>query len=151
MKLAEALLQRSEYQKKIENLQSRILVNIKVQDNDKPLEDPNVLIKEAFDLITRLGALINKINSRNNAVLLPNEKTISEAIVERDMLMKQRNLLTAITGKAQEKDHRLTHAEVKMNVVISQSETQRQIDELSQKFRELDTQIQGINWTTDLE
>jgi hypothetical protein len=151
MKLAEALLQRSEYQKKIENLQSRILVNVKVQDNDEPMEDPNALTKEAFDIIARLGELIHKINARNNNTLLPNGITISEAIVERDMLMKQRNILVAITGKAQEKDYRLTHAEVKMNVVVSLSETQKQIDELSRKFRELDTQIQGINWTTDLE
>lgn len=150
MKLAEALLLRSEYQKKIVDLQSRILVNVKVQDNDKPLEDPNALTEEASDLIARLGELINKINARNNATILPNGKTISEAIVERDTLMRQRNLLTSITGKAHEKDYRLTHAEVKMNVTVSVSKTQKQIDELSKKFRELDTQIQGINWTTEL-
>ncbi|GHV12760.1 hypothetical protein FACS1894219_06300 [Clostridia bacterium] len=150
MKLAEALLQRSEYQKKIENLQNRILVNIKVQDNDKPLEDPIALIKEALDLTEQLGELINKINARNNVTLLPDGKTISQAIVERDTLMKQRNILTAVTGKAHENDYRLTHSEVKMNVVVSVSETQKQIDDLSKKFRELDTQIQGINWTTDL-
>ncbi|MDR1539697.1 MAG: DIP1984 family protein [Clostridiales bacterium] len=150
MKLAEALMQRSEYQKKIENMQSRILANIKVQDDDKPLEDPGALTKEALDLIAHLGELINKINKKNNIALLPSGKTISEAIVERDMLMRQRNLLAAITGKAQEKDYRLTHSEVKMNVVVSLSETQRQIDELSRKFRELDAQIQGVNWTTDL-
>nr|WP_164997123.1 hypothetical protein [Clostridium minihomine] len=50
MKLAEALLLRSEYQKKLENLQSRIMVNLKVQEDDKPHENPEELLKEAFDL-----------------------------------------------------------------------------------------------------
>jgi hypothetical protein len=149
MKLAEALLLRSEYQKKIESLQSRILANIKVQENDRPLENPQELIKAAFELSDQLCALIQKINARNSAVTLPTGQTLSEAIVERDMLMKKRNMLASIVAKAQEKDYRLTHAEVKMNVIVSVEETQKQLDSLSQKFRELDTRIQEINWTTE--
>jgi hypothetical protein len=151
MKLAEALLLRSEYQKKIENLQSRILANVKVQENDKPLENPRELIKETFELCERLCALIQKINARNNKVVLPTGRTLSEAIVERDALMKKRNILAAIAAKALERDYRLTHSEVKTNVIVSVEETQKQIDAFSQQFRELDTQIQGINWTTELE
>ncbi|MDR1070038.1 MAG: DIP1984 family protein [Gracilibacteraceae bacterium] len=151
MKLAEALLLRSEYQKKIENLQSRILANIKVQDGEKPLENPRELIGEAFDLSERLCALIRKINVRNNTAVLPAGQTVFEAITERDMLMKKRNLLAAVAAKAMEQDYRLTHAEVKMNVTVSVEEVQKQVDAFSQKFRELDAQIQGINWTTELE
>jgi hypothetical protein len=151
LKLAEALLLRSEYQKRIENLQSRILANIKVQDGDKPLESPQELIKEAFELSEQLCALIQKINVRNNTAVLPMGQTLSEAIVERDMLMKKRKILASIAAIALEKDYRLTHAEVKMNVTVSIEETQKQVDALSQKFRELDAQIQGINWTTELE
>ena len=151
MKLAEALLLRSEYQKRIENLQSRILANVKTQENDKPHENPQGLISEAFELSEQLCTLIQKINACNNRATLLTGKTLSEAIVERDMLMKKRNILAAIATKALEKDYRLTHSEVKMTVTISIEETQKQIDALSREFRELDTQIQGINWTTDLE
>jgi hypothetical protein len=151
MKLAEALLQRSEYQQKIENLKSRILANIKVQEGDKPLENPQDLIKEAFGLTEQLCVLIKRINARNNTALLPTGQTLSEAIVEREMLMKKRNILASVATNALEKDYRLTHAEVKMNVTVSVEETQKQLDALSQQFRELDTQIQGINWTTELE
>jgi vacuolar-type H+-ATPase subunit E/Vma4 len=151
MKLAEALLLRSEYQKKIENLQNRILSNIKVQENDKPLENPQELLKEVFELSERLCTLIKKINIRNNSATLPSGKTISEAIVERDMMMKKRNILAVVAAKATEKDYRLTHAEVKMTAAISVEGIQKQIDRLSQDFRDLDTQIQGLNWTTDLE
>ena len=151
MKLAEALLLRSEQQKKIENLQTRILANIKVQESDKPLENPNELIKEILELSEQLCALIQKINARNNMALLPTGQSLSDAIVERDMLLKKRNILASVAAKTFEKDYRLTHAEVKMNVVVSVEETQKQIDALSKKFRELDAQIQGLNWTTDLE
>jgi hypothetical protein len=151
MKLAEALLLRSEYQKKIENLQSRILSNIKIQENDRPLENPQELIEEIFELSERLCTLIQRINACNNSAALPSGKTLSEAIAERDMLMKKRNILAAIAAKAMEKDYRLTHAEVKMTVTVSVKEVQKQMDALSQQFRELDTQIQGVNWTTDME
>ena len=150
MKLAEALLLRSELQKKFENLQNRIFANIKVQDNDKPLENPMTLTDEAFETSEQLCELIKKINNCNNTTKLPTGQTLSEAIVERDMLLKKRNLLASIASRALEKDYRLTHTEVKMNVVVSIETTQKQIDELSKQFRELDTQIQAINWTTEL-
>ena len=151
MKLAEALLLRSEYKQRLENLQHRIVSNIKVQDNDKPLENPQSLLAETFEVSEMLCSLIKKINRCNNETLLPTGQTLSEAIVERDMLMKKRNILSAIVATALEKDYRLTHAEIKMNVVVSIEDIQKQIDTLSKQFRELDTQIQALNWTTDLQ
>lgn len=150
MKLAEALLLRSEYQKKIENLQNRILANLKVQENDKPHENPDDLLKEAFELNEQLGDLIKRINTRNHCVTLPNGQTLSEALTNRDTLMKKRNLLAAVASKANEKDYRLTHTEVKMCVMLPIGELQKQIDSLSRCYRELDTQIQAVNWTVDL-
>ena len=150
MKLAEALLLRSEYQTKIESLRGRILANIKVQENDKPLESPQDLIAAVFELNKELCALIQQINACNNKTMLPNGMTLSEAIVERDMIMKKRNILVSVASIAQGKDYRLTHTEVKMTVSVSVEEIHKQIDDLSKQFRELDTQIQGVNWTTEM-
>lgn len=150
MKLAEALLLRSEYQKRIENLQSRIMGNLKVQENEKPHEDPKALLDEALDLSDQLCLLIKQINARNNVATLPSGQTLSEALTQRDMLMKKRNLLADIAGRANEKDYRLTHTEVKMCITLSISELQKQVDEFSRCFRELDTQIQALNWTVEL-
>lgn len=151
MKLAEALLLRSEYQQRVENLQSRILGNIKVQENDKPLEDPHVLMNEVFEISQNLCALIKQINVSNNTARLANGQTLSEAIVERAMLMKKRNILASIASVALEKDYRLAHAEIKMSVMVSVGDIQKQIDVLSKQFRELDAQIQALNWTFDLQ
>ena len=55
MKLAEALLIRSDLQKKLFQLKARIANNVKVQDGDSPNEDPNALIIEANQVITELA------------------------------------------------------------------------------------------------
>ncbi|MDR0334906.1 MAG: DIP1984 family protein [Methanomassiliicoccaceae archaeon] len=151
MKLAEALLLRAEYQKKITYLQSRVLSNIKVQENDEPLENPQKLIDETLELTEQLCVLIKRINACNNKATLPNGLTISEAIVERETLLKKQNLLTVITTAAQTKDFRLTRTELKMRTIVSMEELQKQIDALSQRYRILDTEIQSANWITEME
>ena len=150
MKLAEALLLRSEYTKKIENLQHRLLSNVKVQEFDKPLEDPQNLLEESFDLSEKMCELIKKINARNNSAKLDNGLTLAEAIVHRDMLMKKRNILLSVAKIASEQDHRYSLSEIKMNVIIPFAEIQKQIDDLSKEYRKLDSKIQALNWTTEL-
>lgn len=151
MKLAEALLLRSEYQSKLENLHNRILSNLKVQEGEKPFEDPNNLLKEAFELNERLCELIKKINVRNNTATLPDGRTLSAALADRDLILKKRNLLAAVVGSAGERDYRLARSEIKMQTTVSVGNLQEQVDDLSRAFRELDTQIQGANWLIELE
>jgi hypothetical protein len=127
------------------------MANLKVQENDRPHENPEELLKEVFDLNEQLCALIKQINMRNNTATLPSGQILSEALADRDALMKKRNLLAAIAAKANEKDYRLTHTEVKMCVTLQVGDLQKQIDSLSRSFRELDTQIQSVNWTVELE
>lgn len=43
MKLAEALSIRKDLQKRIQQLETRIKSNVKVQEDEEPLEDPNEL------------------------------------------------------------------------------------------------------------
>jgi len=150
MKLAEALLLRTEYQKKIGSLQSRIIANLKVQENDKPNENPEELLKEVLLINDKLCSLIKDINARNNTVILPNGQILAQALVDRDVIVKKRNFLANITDNANERNFRLTRSEIKMYVALSISELQKQIDDLSRDFRELDTQIQALNWNVDL-
>ncbi len=50
MKLAEALLLRSDLQTKLASLQQRINNNVLIQEGDELSEDPNTLIGEAFSV-----------------------------------------------------------------------------------------------------
>ncbi len=151
MKLAEALLLRSEYQQKIESLKQRIIVNLKVQENEKPHEDPYELLNEIFSIEEKLCDIVKKINHKNLEIKMPNGELLADAIANRNMILKKRTMLTGIVESANEKDYRLTHTEVKMYITLSIGDIQKQIDLLSKKYRELDTQIQSVNWTIDFD
>ena len=150
MKLAEALLMRAEYQTRLGQLQARILANLKTEEGDAPQEDPNALLAEACDVNAQLCALVKQINMRNQCQRLPDGRSLSEALADRESLMKERNMLAQIAEGALAKDYRLTHTELKLRVTVSVAELQKRIDGLSKAYRELDTQVQAANWTTEL-
>jgi len=151
MKLAEALLLRAEYQQKIVNLQGRLAQNLKVQEGEQPHEDPEQLLQELLSLNDKLVELIKKVNLANMQTPFDECRTLADALVEREILAKKRQILTTAVSNANQRDYRLTHAEVKLVVTVDIAQLQKQIDQLSKEFRELDTAIQGRNWTVDLE
>lgn len=65
MKLAEALQERADLNRRIEQLNSRLYRNSKVQQGRNPEEDPAELISELDGCIARLEYLIAKINICN--------------------------------------------------------------------------------------
>ena len=150
MKLAQALLERAECQQKLDALERRIQANLKVQEGDAPHEDPAALLREAMEVNETLCLLVQRINRTNQALRLEGGETLADALARRDMLRKKRLLLTRLTESAQSRDYRLTHSEVKMQVTLDLGGLQRESDALSKQFRELDTAIQGVNWTQDL-
>ena len=151
MKLAEALLLRAEYQQKIVNLQGRLAQSLKVQEGEQPHEDPEQLLQELLSLNDKLVELIKKVNLANMQTPFDERRTLADALVEREILAKKRQILTTAVSNANQRDYRLTHAEVKLVVTVDIARLQKQIDQLSKEFRELDTAIQARNWTVDLE
>jgi hypothetical protein len=73
MKLAEALQERADLNISIEQLRSRLLNNVIVQENEKPAENPQVLLKELDSSISRLEELMRRIN-HTNCVTISEEK-----------------------------------------------------------------------------
>ena len=150
MKLAEALLERSECQERLHVRESRLQANLKIQEGDEPHEDPQALLKEAMEVQERLYTLIQRINRTNQTLELEKGVTLSDALARRDMLRRKRQMLSNLAHSAQERDYRLTHSEVKMRLTLDLGAIQKEIDALSKQFRELDTRIQGVNWTAEL-
>jgi hypothetical protein len=66
MKLAEALILRPDYQRRIEQLKRRLLRNAKVQEGDKPAENPKELAQELEQVSEELQQLIQRINKTNS-------------------------------------------------------------------------------------
>jgi len=150
MKLAEALLLRSDLQKKIASLRDRIVANAVVQEGDAPHEKPADLMKQAVGALGDLEALVTKINRANLKTKTSRGKTLTEAIAHRDMLAAQHALyIAAITGSKKEPD-RYSSREIKWVATLEVSKLQKQADDLAKKLRDLNADIQKANWASDL-
>lgn len=150
MKLAEALVLRADTQKKLDSLRQRIAKNAIVQEGNQPHEDPSQLMREAFGVLSELRKLIQQINTANSTHKLPDGRTLTEAIAQRDELTQQHSLIQhAIASSSREPD-RYSMAEIKWVTCIDIKQLQRQLDDLSKSIRELNLMIQETNWNTNL-
>ena len=149
MKLAEALAIRKDTQKRIEQLKSRILNNVRVQEGDSPSEEPEELMKEMDACLTTLFALIFKIN-KTNMNTISEGRTITEMMAKRDILSMRITSLREIFNKASESQERYSRSEIKMVTTIDIKPLGKKIDDLSKQLRELDMKIQTLNFTTEL-
>ena len=150
MKLAEALLERKSLKDTVESLRARLVANVMVQEGDEPAEDPRILMSELDAAVDALEKLIKQINATNNAVRLADGSSVSEAIVRRDMLRLRRDTLEQVAQSASVRQNRFTRTEVRFVSTMANAELRKQIDGLAKRWRELDAQIQAVNWTTEL-
>lgn len=151
MKLAEALMLRADIQKKFASLRERIGKNAVVQEGDEPHEDPSRLIQEAFAVLKELEALVSKINRANLSNRLPDGRTLTEAIAQRDTLVSQHSLLQHAIASTQKEPDRYSMSEIKWRATLKVAGLQQQSDDLAKKIRELNAAIQESNWNSELE
>jgi len=150
MKLAEALIERAEIQKKNGQIISRIKANTKVQDGDFPAEKPEELITEYENNMSRFFELVKRINETNCKNRFDGETNIADAIALRDCLGAKIKAYREFYESAVIKMDRYNRSEIKFVRCIDSKEIQKQIDKLSKEYRELDTKLQAVNWTVDL-
>ncbi|WP_046214518.1 DIP1984 family protein [Paenibacillus wulumuqiensis] len=150
MKLAEALILRSDLQKRFEQVKYRLASNSKIQEGEEPAEQPAGLLKEMDTLLGQLALLIQQINRTNNTVRLDDTRTLADGLVERDILSMRRQALTELAQSASIRQDRFTRTEVRFISTVDVGELQREADRLAKTYRELDTRIQEMNWLTTL-
>ena len=85
MKLAEALQERADLNRKIAELRRRIANNILVQEGEEPAEKPEELIAELDGAVARLEELMAAIN-RTNGRTKAGGRTLTEIIARKDAL-----------------------------------------------------------------
>lgn len=149
MKLAEALNIRADLNKKILQLKERLLRNAKVQDGEEPSENPETLLLELNSNLLELETFIKKINKTNSRTFYK-DKTITDLIAERDILVLNISIKRDFLKEASEKVNRYSSLEVKIFSTVNIPEKQKEIDKLSKSLRETDMKIQELNWTTEL-
>lgn len=149
MKLAEALIERADLQKKIAQLRNRMEQNAKVQEGEKPAEAVGELLPEYDEMMLSLEILIKRIN-RTNAATCFEDGCLSDAITRRDCLRGRINAYRELYDAAAIRQERYSRSEVKYIRCIETEGLQKTIDSLSKQYRESDTKIQAMNWMTEL-
>ena len=149
MKIAEALILRADIQKRIAQLRTRLNNNAKVQENEEPAENPELLLTELENLILQLNDLIVKIN-RTNTLSKIDGISLVELIAKKDTLSQKSGILREFIEIASQKVNLYSTTEIKVFSTVSVSELQKKLDKLSKEIRETDTKLQQANWTIDL-
>ena len=149
MKLAEALIERADLQKRIDQLEERLQSNALVQDGEEPAEDPVVLLAELTTLSTSLEDLITRINLTNASASVDG-KSLTALIAKRDCLTKRIRVLRRFLSAASQTAMRSRGSEIIVKSTVPVREMQKTVDDLSKSLRETDTAIQAANWSTDL-
>ena len=150
MKLAEALIQRADHRKRLDQLRERLVRVARVQEGDAPAEDPAALLAETERTAAALTRLIQRINRTNSTTPLDDGRTIADAIAERDTLQLRHAIVTSLIQAAIIKQDRFTKSEVRIHSTVDVVTLQRQADNLAQAYRELDTKIQAANWLVEV-
>jgi outer membrane murein-binding lipoprotein Lpp len=150
LKLAEALVLRADVQKRIEGLRERLRISALVQEGEEPPERPKELLEELARLLVQLTDLVKRINRTNLQARLPDGRTIMEALAERDTLALHCTVLETVAAAATPRFDRLQRSEIRQVPTVTVSELRAKSDELARNRRQLDTEIQAANWTTEL-
>jgi hypothetical protein len=152
MKIAEALMLRSDLESRLQALRGRLEVSIKVQQGDEPVERPEALFGEADQLLTRWSGLVHDINRTNAVTRLADgpSMTITQALAERERLSRLANVYRAAIQQGRIRQPRFGVNEVRFVTTVDLTELQAQVDELASRHQALDVAIQRTNWQADL-
>ncbi|MGM0844694.1 MAG: DIP1984 family protein [Bacillota bacterium] len=151
MKLAEALLERADLQKRLSQMSGRLERSAVIQEGEEPPEDPQTLLKEMKRIFKKLEELVAKIQTANASTDLEPYGKLSDALVKRDLLMQKRQMLQTLADQASIVEARYSMSEIRRVPTVSVRKIQKEIDEISKEYRLLDTKVQQANWLTEIE
>ena len=149
MKLAEALIIRADIQKRISQLKGRLKDSAKVQEGDVPAEDVDELTNELNALLIQLEDMIYRINVTNMQTMHEGE-SLTRMMARKDVLITRINVMRDLINHVTESETRYGRNEIKFVRTIDVAALRRSTDDYSKQLRNLDTMIQGLNWTVDL-
>ncbi len=149
MKLAEALMERADLNRKVDQLRMRLVKNVLVQEGEKPSEDPNEIMVELDSAIERLEKLMGQINLTNCNTFVDG-KSLTQIIAQKDSLLVQVSVYRDALSEAMSNTSRARGTEIKIRPTVKVDELRKKADELARQVRVLDNTLQMTNWSTDL-
>ena len=150
MKLAEALQERADLNRKIDEIKRRLAKNILVQEGEQPAEQPDELLKSLDVCIDRLETLMAAIN-RTNGKTKVKGMTLTELIAKKDALNIRIGAYRDAVYTASESTSRARGTEIRVKALLSAAELQKQTDAMCAELRALDNLLQETKWKTELQ
>ncbi|MFG1916868.1 DIP1984 family protein [Micromonospora sp. NPDC048898] len=154
MKLGEALTERAEAARRVEQLRVRINGSARYQEGELPPEDAAVLLTELDQVLDDLESLIRRINRTNAAVPVDDIGTLTDALARRDVLRLRHAAITAAAdaaaGSGRGHVARQLRSELTMLAALPVAELRGRADGLAGQLRDLEVRIQRTNWEADL-
>jgi len=149
MKLAEALQERADLNRKLASLTTRLTSNCLVQEGERPAEDPAALLAELDETTARLALLISRINRTNCATALDG-RTVTDVIAEKDSLKAKLEAYRQVIYEASQTARRASHTEIRILSAVDVPAMHKQADAMAKRIRMLDNALQACNWSTEL-
>lgn len=150
MKLAEALALRADLQTRLQHLTTRAQQHARFQEGEEPAEDATALLAEYDRVTIELEQLIVAINTRNLAVEVTPDLTMTAALAQRDTLRQRHRMRTELANAAATTVDRYSRTEIRTLPAVNVRNLRAEADDLARDLRELDSRIQEVNWTTEL-
>ena len=162
MKMAEALSEKADLDKRIQQLSARIRNSARYTEDEGALEDPAELLNQARALMEHRENLVRRINHTNAETVISGYTgqdysgqpiTVTQALAMRDRLNAERNLLNETADAASPERSMYgsrRRAEIPEKTDLPVKELRAEADKLARQRRELDAMIQQSNWAADL-
>jgi hypothetical protein len=153
MLLAEALRERADAQRQLAGLRDRIAESARFTEGEDPAEDANALLAEAEAVVDRLAELILAINRANLTATLPDGRSLTAALADRDALRTRFGVLKAAAAAAAggRGGFRFGRQELRTFAALDVTALRRRGDDVARQIRELDLAIEQINFATELQ
>lgn len=151
MKLAVALQERNDLNKKIVQLNYRLELNAVVQDGEKTGENPEELLEELNECYRNLEDLIGRINKTNcQTITSYNNLSLTELIAKKDVLIQKINSYRSLVDTASNLVTRVSRSEIKILSNVDVKKIQKDIDKMSKELRLVENTIEETNWQIEL-
>ena len=149
MKLAEALILRKDLQNRLGTLEERLLGASRVQEGQQPFEEPAALLLELDSISRELADLITRINLTNSSTKSEG-KTLTALLARREVQGQRVRILHNLVATASDLVERARRSEIRIESTIDVAATRRKADQEARELRDLDMQLQALNWSTEL-
>ncbi len=150
MKLAEALAQRADLQTRYSQLGERARQSARYQEGETPAEDAAALLAQMDRIAAQLEDLIVRINIQNLETEVTPGMSMTAALARRDTLRRLQKSRTDLADAAAAQPDRYSRTELRSFAAVDVKALRDEADAYAKEARELDTLIQGGNWTTEM-